>query len=61
MKKKGSKGKTPPPQNVDGSYHEQLEREAAFLKAWLSKYGWPVGEERPHYENNVIPFAKKTK
>ena len=65
MKKKGSKGK--PPSHVeadleaDRAYQEALEREAAFLKAWLQKYGWPVGEDRPHYENNVIPFPETKK
>ena len=61
--KKPPKPRKPTPESIeaDKAFQAQLEQEAAFLRAWLDKYGWPIGEDPPHYENNIIQFPQKRK
>jgi hypothetical protein len=43
------------PQQALAFIKERTEQ-AAFFKAFLEKYGWPIDEGPPNYNTKIIPF-----
>jgi hypothetical protein len=49
-------------EEADRLQKEEERKEGAFLRAWLQKYGWPIGEKPPRLNAEIIPFpANRTR